>query len=432
MRRVARGLACALLLAVPGVAWAREGNERYVGDVEFLLTNLPKKAGHFFAAKGVDWKRVSAQFRDEVLKVTTDAEHVTLCGRLLARLRDGQAAIVDAKAKPVDESKGRPFTGPRVHLLVAGDKVHVRASFGQAADLGIGPGMEVLAIDKIPARKWLADRVEVLRDRIGFSTDAQALYAACHLGLADWEGTPIAFEFATGGERKKVTLTRNGGPNYAPLGAVFPPRDAKALGRQSYAKTESGFAYVRLGDAPQDLPDQLDAILEAVGDAPGLVLDMRANSGGGCDPEAVFGRFLAAGETWRQYKGQGKRPFPGPMVVIVDAGVVSAGETLAGMFKEDGRAYLIGEGPTAGMSSQKETLAVPSGLFTVRFSVKSDKARFNDGKGIEGVGVAPHEVVPYDPADLARAIDTQIRRAEEILRKGPPPGSVAYEPPKPK
>ena len=35
-------------------------------------------------------------------------------------------------------------------------------------------------------------------------------------------------------------------------------------------------------------------------------------------------------------------------------------ETIAGDFKEDGRAYMIGDSPTAGMSSQKETVEVPS------------------------------------------------------------------------
>src|SRR6185503_16007801 len=131
------------------------------------------------------------------------------------------------------------------------------------------------------------------------------------------------------------------------------------------------------------LPQQLDAMLEAIGDVPGLVLDCRANGGGGCDHDAAFGRFLAPGTRWKKYVGQGSRPFPGPMVVIVDAGVRSAGETIAGMFKEDGRAYMIGPESTHGMSSSKETLPVPSGLFSAYFSVASNKGRFNAGRGIE-------------------------------------------------
>ena len=113
------------------------------------------------------------------------------------------------------------------------------------------------------------------------------------------------------------------------------------------------------------------------------------------------------------------------MVVIVDAGVRSAGETIAGQFKEDSRALMIGDTPTAGMSSQKEKLPVPSGLFAVYFSVASNKGRFNGGRGIEGIGVEPHEVTPYEAADLRGGIDTQIKRAEEFLAKSLP--NVAWE-----
>jgi carboxyl-terminal processing protease len=160
---------------------------------------------------------------------------------------------------------------------------------------------------------------------------------------------------------------------------------------------------------------------------PGLILDTRANGGGGCDHAAVFGRFVPSGKTWRQYAGAGPNPFGGPMVVIVDAGVRSAGETVAGQFKEDGRALMIGDAPTAGMSSQKTKLPVPSGLFSVYFSVASNKGRFNEGRGIEGIGVPPHIVTPYEAADLAARVDTQIRRAEEYLVKGFPKDVVAWK-----
>jgi len=107
------------------------------------------------------------------------------------------------------------------------------------------------------------------------------------------------------------------------------------------------------------------------------------------------------------------------MVVIVDAGVRSAGETVAGQFKEDGRAYMIGPAPTAGMSSSKTVIELPSGRFSLRVSVASNKGRFNDGKGIEGIGVLPHEIVPYDADTLFAGADPLIRRAEEILRDYP-------------
>lgn len=74
------------------------------------------------------------------------------------------------------------------------------------------------------------------------------------------------------------------------------------------------------------------------------------------------------------------------MVVIVDAGVRSAGETIAGMFKEDGR-------------------------------------------GIEGIGVPPHELAPVQAAEFLNREDTQIKRATDLLKSGLPKDLVRYTPP---
>jgi hypothetical protein len=63
----------------------------------------------------------------------------------------------------------------------------------------------------------------------------------------------------------------------------------------------------------------------------------------------------------------------------------------------------------------------------VYFSVRSNMGRFNEGRGIEGIGVPPHELVPYSPEDLARGVDTQIRRAEELLKQGLPQDKVPFE-----
>ena len=94
---------------------------------------------------------------------------------------------------------------------------------------------------------------------------------------------------------------------------------------------------------------------------------------------------------------------------------LSAAETGSGMFKEDGRALLIGESATAGMSSSKETVDLPSGKYSLYVSVSSNMGRFNDGKGIEGIGVIPQLRLEFDPEDLAAGQDTLIRRAEALL-----------------
>ena len=99
------------------------------------------------------------------------------------------------------------------------------------------------------------------------------------------------------------------------------------------------------------------------------------------------------------------------------------------MFKEEGRAYMIGESPSAGMSSRKVTIELPSKLASLYVSVASNKSWFNQGKGIEGIGVQPHEIIEYRPEDLAQGTDTLIARGIELLQDELPK-SVPYRPEK--
>ena len=420
----------ALAALLPGKASADAGGKAYAEDIDFLLAEFEKQAGHFFALKKIDWAAVTEEFREEVKRVASDVSYLKLCQRLKARLKDGHAGIVQSKITRPDESNGRPWTGPRVHLVTVGDDVFVRLAFKDAEEAGLKSGQKITAIDGVPARQWLDQKVAKMRDTEGYSTDHQALYAACHRGLADWEGTPVSFSVLTAdGTEKTITRTRNGGPNYAPIGPIFPPEGLKQIGRQSYGKTKGGCGYIHLRDVPGGLEKQLDTMLAEIGQASGLILDLRANGGGGCDHAAVFGRFVPKGEFYDRYEGAGENPWTGNLTVVIDAVVRSAGETVAGMFKETRRAHTLGDSPTAGMSSSKANIAVPSGLLTIRFSVHSNMGRYNKDQGIEGIGIPPHQTVAYKPEDLAAGKDTQIATAETLLMTGFPTEEVDYVPP---
>ena len=419
MRALLASLVC-LILTVPASA-----NDTHVTDVQFALTVLEKNCGRFFEIKKIDWPVVSKQFLEESKSVKTDQDHLVLLTRLLARLKDGHAHV-RALDKGKDVKWPEDFstrTGPGMFLCRIGDGIYVKNSFAAARGAGVRPGMQVVKIDGKPTRDWLDAKIKETSDITGFSTDQQALFHAFHWGLGAPAGSKMTLELKDpAGKILGTRITYQPRVSTVPEGPAFFPPQMKGNKDVRWAQLPSGVGYVHVRRCPGNLPEIMDEALAAIGDAPGLILDFRANGGGGFDHNALMGRFIPQGKTMRfakAYASAGPKPYGGPVVVIIDAGVRSAGETASGMFKEDGRAYTIGESPTAGMSSGKTTINLPSGLFSLYVSVSSNMGRFNNGKGIEGIGVPPDEVVEYAPRDLAGEIDTLTRRAEALLGNFP-------------
>ena len=421
---------------VAGHAAVLAAEDVYEEDIAFALDALEEQCRGLLRRKEIDWKKVRKEFTKAAKKVRSDTEHLVLCQRLIARLEDGHARVdpgprggsVEPPAEWKEEKRG-----PGLFLCQVGKKYYVKNAWSAATDVGLAPGMEVLSLEELPMKKWVPQKLEELRDLKSFSTDHHALFYLLHRGLAKPSGDRLKIEYKDlDGKKRKRTITYRKA-SLVPNGVAYPPQDYESLGDSvRVGHTNGGNGYIHFRRTKGDVVEELDEALARLGKVPGLVLDFRGNSGGGCDHDAFEARFVPEGhEITRLARpnlgSQGTHPYGGPIVVIVDGTTVSAGETTSGMFKEDGRAYMIGESPTAGMSSQKTTVELPSGLFHLYVSTGSNRASFNGGRGIEGLGVPPHELVAFDPGELAQEIDTLLRRADELLADYPQK-EVKYDP----
>jgi C-terminal processing protease CtpA/Prc len=410
---------CSLALcAAPAVA-----QSVYEKDLDFALDALERECAALIQQKRIDLKAVRKELSPPAKAARSDQDHLVLLTRLMARMQDGHAQVTHTeKTKEVRWPEEPERVGCGMFWCRSGKKILIKSVWNAAKDVGLEPGAQVIKVDGKAVDTWLDARMAEMRDLQSFSTPQQAFFRACHQGLAMPVGTRLELEFKdASGKSRKRTITYSKA-SVAPWGPAIMPVGLESTSDLNYGMLDDSIAYVHIRRCPDDLPAQLDKALAKCSAASGMVLDFRGNSGGGFDHEDFMGRFVPRGSTLRgqvSYESRGENPFAGAIVVIVDGTVVSAGETASGIFKEDGRAYMIGESPTAGMSSQKTTIELPSGLFGLYVSTHSNKGRFNGGRGIEGIGVIPHELVVFDAKDLAAGKDTLILRARELLAKFP-------------
>ncbi len=428
----AQSMARCFALSVPALIAPRDGAE-CVHDVAFALDTLESKCATLIAQKKIDWKAVRVEMTAAAKAAKDDSDHLLVLLRLLARLRDGHSDVVPAesmKSVQLPEKLRGERAGCGLCFCRSGSKLLVKNSWSGAAAAGVTPGMEVVKVDGKPALAWIEARVAELRDWRSYSSDHQAFFAACHWGLEFEKGHRLELELKDlKGKKLSRTVTCEKA-NQVPDGPAFLPDGLATTKDLKYGTTATGFGYVHVRRCPADLPEQMDVALAALSKVRGLILDFRGNSGGSFDHEAFMGRFVPTGKTLafqKSYASAGATPYGGPIVAIVDATVRSAGETAAAIFREDGRAYLIGESPTAGMSAQKETIELPSGKFSLYVAVATNLGRANEGRGLEGIGALPHELVAFDAKDLGVGVDTLIERAQALLKKFPH-GKVPYDP----
>ncbi len=177
-------------------------------------------------------------------------------------------------------------------------------------------------------------------------------------------------------------------------------------------------------------PDDIDRLVKDVTqDAKSLVLDLRGNGGGFVKGlELLSGYFFDHDVKIADLKGRkSSRPlvahkrkplFEGKIVVLVDSQSASAAEMLARLLQIEKRAIVIGD-RTSGLTMQARlvsaVLRTVDGFIPYGAAVSDADPVMTDGKSIEGVGVAPDELLLPTQADIAGGRDPILSRAVAML-----------------
>lgn len=357
------------------------------------------RAYPFFELKDIraDWEHTKEALRGRVSDCGSPTEFLSLVLEAMRCLRDAHLQLNDPQAPlPV-----RPtLYCPGVAFMPATEGRVVIMAVAEGLPETLRPGTLVTHIDGRNAREVLEECGRTswsAANPFFVSSRQRARLFSYRLALMGTEGTRHVLRIEDSQTAQEITIVcdrRVGGWPHTynlPSGLVRSGRSVL------FGRLTSGVGYVYLRRVDTSTEPGLGQALETFGDAAGWIVDLRGNSGGGYDNTLV----------------DRVKSMPRPVVVLIDAGCISAGETLARDFRRYADAHLMGS-RTAGSSSSKRRWTFPSGVATVTFSARSRWRA--DGQPIEYLGIEPDTVVEAEPEEVARGLNSEILRGEAFLR----------------
>ena len=398
MARGTRALAALCALLVFAGTEARAADQKtYEADLAAFIsevdTNYP-----FLKLKGIqdDWDLMKGELPKRLKTCRSDAEFLKIVIDAIHCLRDAHMGFRETK---VDLARPPPEYYPGISFMPAAHGRVIVMHPPKGFEKSIPTGTVVTHIDGRDARSFLDERAKKVWNSGGsFSSPQRARLFEYRIPFRGRRGEKHTIVCRIRKRKKKAvlksTVEARGWAHTYNL-----PANLVQAGRSfRYAKLARGAGYMYIRRIDASVEPGIARALDAHPDAKGWIVDLRGNSGGGYD-KALTDRV---------------KTIPPPVAVIIDAGCISAGETFARDLARYAGARLFGS-KTAGASSSKRGWTFPSGIATLTFSARS-RWRI-DGKPIEFNGIEPDVEVEADPVEVARGMNSQIRKAEEYLRE---------------
>ncbi|MBN2312036.1 MAG: hypothetical protein JXR94_23865 [Candidatus Hydrogenedentes bacterium] len=386
--------ALSVLSAAVAAADTSAKPSQYKTDMAAFLEELDNSYP-FFELKGIreDWNALRPILTERAAACSTDSEFLGVVVDAIQGLRDSHVWVRDAKAE-LPPRPNRYYPGVSFMPATRGRVVVMWAGDTYAGTLK--PGTVIARIDGRDARAYLEERGMAAWPTSFSSSPQRARLFEFRIPLQGDEGDSHTLTYLAEGEERELTVRcdteARGWPHTYNL-----PAGLGRAGRSFYfTQLPDGAGYMYLRRVDESIHGGIRQAVDTFPDASGWIVDLRGNGGGGYD-DALINQVKA---------------MPRPVAVLIDAGCVSAGETLARDFVRYAGARLFGSA-TGGSSSSKRTWTFPSGIASVTLPTRS---RWGiDGEPIEFNGIAPDVPVEAEPEDVAQGLNTAIRKAQEYL-----------------
>ncbi|MFM8591105.1 MAG: S41 family peptidase [Limnohabitans sp.] len=342
---------------------------------------------------GVDWKAAAEKWRTPVLQAPDDDAFWDRLDRMAGELNDVHTRVVSPKRAQLIERSQSVSLGFSFRPL--GDSLVVTTVNAEADAwwAGMRPGMALLAVEGEPAQA-VYNRLRT--EARGGSTEQQRHNLAAARLLAGEPDSTVRLACARADDsRIEAVLRRTVLSN--------PPRVTQR-------RLPEGPGYIRLSAWNASLQGRMLSAIEALKDAPSLIIDLRGNGGGSAGmvqrvAQAFFEGEVQAGRTLTRtgkpitlalemvelvklqntLKGTGL--YKGPVAILVDAGSGSASEKFSGLLQSLQRATIVGQVTCGCLLGYLGYAEVPGGG---KLAYSELGYVMPEGSRIEATGVVPN------------------------------------------
>jgi carboxyl-terminal processing protease len=389
----------------------------YVENFEFVWATVNEG---FYDSDfgGVDWEAVHDRYLPQVTATDNDRTFLELMNTMVFELGVSHLFVLPPEAEfidPVLTAEGE--LGIEVRLLDGEWVVTAVETGSPAAEAGLRPGylVDSIAGQRVTDIAASGFTLPPLHERGIRSSQILAVEQLLH--GEPGAVTTVGYRDAAD-EPQQVTLTFRQRGSSAELIPGFPP----VFTTLEVDQLDGGIAYIRFDPFVLALTTPILQAIDAMRDAPGLILDVRGNHGGNSDVgKQLIGNLVDEPLliwTWKLRNGSGntyaepsERPYDGPVVVLVDVLSGSAAEAFAGGLQAIGRAVIAGE-RTAGRLLGGEITQLPIGALMI-YPINQPVAA--DGTIVEGRGVIPDLPVAVHRGDLLAGHDPALQAAIDHL-----------------
>ena len=387
--------------------------EQRLQNFEALWSLIDANYAHF-KLKSIDWAEVHRRYLSRLNLVKSDDDFYLLMFQLVSELKDTHSWLdnyrdplpADVRDMPIDIFRGRPF-------VTAGAKA----------------GWEVISVDGMAPK----DRMESLRPYLRGTSSTRAFQRqASRSLLAGAEGSTVSIALRSpDGRIETDSFVRTGRKRGPPvrLAPGFVTRQRFV----HFGLHPSGVGYIKIEafNGREELTQEFDRALEALREAPALILDIRDNSGGFGHSE-IAGRFVqkrvrvgfsyirnGPGHTdfarHEEYlEPSGPWQYTRPTALLINDVTGSASDLFANELRSAGRVITLGT-TTHGNLSGVAVFAVLPCRLVVRIS-NGYITDAND-RPIEVNGNPPDIAIDVDIQDYLSGRDPVLERAVEAVLK---------------